>query len=277
MQVTNDEHLLDCALASERSYFTLAAEEHYGENFLFAVVPGLESLPAASVCILDAEKLDVSEFSRVIKNGEDAFARARARMSRFYTGETQKNVSALMEENSYRRRTEIVHAIAPFPADQHDQSYANWRKISSEQDWAEKAAIYAPPSLTSDGYPSDHSEWLSLERRKAATGKIDFWIYTPDEQSAGLLYDYPDGQAVATTGLMRCGDGVMRIKNFFVQPDCRRKGIGKMALHGLLRRLSKEGAHTAILLSIEGSAGERLYRSQGARDIGRIYEWSRAL
>jgi GNAT superfamily N-acetyltransferase len=258
---------MDCALASERSYFRLAAEEHSGEHLLFAVVPGLESLPAASVCILDAEKLNMNELSQAIKEGEEAFARAGAHTARFYIGETDKNFSAFMEGRSYRRRTEIVHAVAPLPIDQDDPSGAHWRKISCEEDWAEKAAIHTPPSLASDGYASHPSLWLSLERHKAATGKIDFWIYA--------LAGPANGRAVATTGLMRCGDGILRIKNFFVQSDCRGKGIGKLALRCLLRQLKSTDENAAVLLSIEGSVGERLYRSVGARDIGHIYEWSR--
>ncbi len=76
---------------------------------------------------------------------------------------------------------------------------------------------------------------------------------------------------------MRCGDGVMRIKNFFVRSDYRGKGIGKLALQRFLRRLKSVGENAVIVLSIEGSVGERLYRSAGARDIGHIYEWSREL
>ncbi len=129
--------------------------------------------------------------------------------------------------------------------------------------------IQTPASKASDGYASNPEQWISLERQKAKTGKIDFWIYALSGQT--------DERAIATTGLMRCADGVMRIKNYFVRSDVRRKGIGKMALQHLLRQLACEGESAVVVLSVEGSAGQRLYQSSGAREIGRIFECSRAM
>ena len=76
---------------------------------------------------------------------------------------------------------------------------------------------------------------------------------------------------------MRCAERIVRIKNYFVRSDCRGRGIGKSALHDLLLQLQGAGENAVVVLSIVGSIGERLYRSAGAREIGKIYEWSRPI
>lgn len=134
MRDIDDKFLLECALASERTYFSLAAEEHTAENFLFAAVPGFGNLPAASVCLLGAENFSVNTLAQAVAQGEDAFARAGARTARFYTKNSEGSLTAFMEEKLYRRRTEIIHAITPLPADPDDLSHAGWRKVTSEQD-----------------------------------------------------------------------------------------------------------------------------------------------
>jgi predicted GNAT family acetyltransferase len=121
------------------------------------------------------------------------------------------------------------------------------------------------PSGASDGYEAAPEQWVALERQKSETGRLSFHIFSEGDQP------------VVTTGLIRLPNNVVRIKNFFVRSDQRRRGMGKMSVGHLLQFLSATGEKAAVVLSVEGSIGQRLYNSCGARDIGRIYEWSRPL
>lgn len=263
---TAEESLLAGALLSERIYFGLGALEKSGAGWVLTNIPGLEALPAASVCILDAATLDFADAAaRTIGLIENEFASLRASRARFYAGETPPEFESLMEDKGYQRRTEIVHAFAPLAQAPVADQASGWRPVRSELDWAEKAAVHALPSSASDGYDAAPDQWLALERRKAETGKIEFWLFRLD------------GLAVATTGLIRLPQHIVRIKNFFVRADHRRRGVGTKALGNLLRQLPAAGEKAAVVLSVEGSIGQRLYESAGAREIGRIYEWSRAL
>lgn len=186
-------------------------------------------------------------------------------MARIYTDASTDAFEGFMKQRGYRRRTENIHAFSPLPQADAEAFEAQWRPVHTPSDWEEKIAIHAFPSTASDGYDVAPEDWLTLERQKSHSGKLTFWLY------------FESNVPVATTGLIRCADGVLRIKNFFVRADRRREGMGKRALRNMLLQLATAGEMAVVVLSIEGSVGEHLYRSGGARDIGRIYEWSRAL
>lgn len=59
MRTYDDATLLSCALSSEKAYFQLGARDWKKDGLLVAIMPGLERLPAASVCILDVKDRSV--------------------------------------------------------------------------------------------------------------------------------------------------------------------------------------------------------------------------
>lgn len=256
--------LLARALESERVYFALGAQEHSGTGWRFLAMPGLPSLPAASVSYLETEHLSEAELTRAVAHIEAAFSDFRASFARIYTRETEPAFVAQMARKGYRCRTEIIHAFEPLPAADATNA-TQWREVRSERDWADKSAIHALPSGASDGYEAAPDQWVALERLKSETGKLSFHIFSRGDQP------------IVTTGLIRLPGNVVRIKNFFVRSDQRRRGMGKMAVGHMLQFLAATGEKAAVVLSVEGSIGQRLYNACGARDIGRIYEWSRPL
>jgi len=259
----DDQDLLRCALASERTYFGLGAEPLSRDGVFLANMPGLERLPASSVCIFDAREFSETEADAAISAAERHFQQAGVAMSRIYAGTSVETIDHIASPMGYRRRTEKIHAFQPLPP--INGAGAVWKKVRGDDGWREKAAVHAIPSRASDGYDSPSEQWVALERQKSETGELGFWLFVQD------------GEAIATTGLMRCARGVLRIKNFFVRADRRGSGIGKLALATLLRQMGEAGENAIVVFSIEGSVGERLYLSSGAREIGRIYEWSRPL
>jgi GNAT superfamily N-acetyltransferase len=263
MPTYDDASLLSHALSSEKAYFRLGAREWGSAETYVAIVPGLEHLPAASVCILEAGIGGGPALAAAIEAAETRFTASAVVTARIYTAESTDGFNGVMEQRGYRRRVENIHAFHPLPAALPGSPESGWRPVRTDADWREKAAIHALPSTASDGYEISPEEWVSLERRKSETGELSFWLYSDA------------GRAVATTGLMRCADGVVRIKNFFVRADCRGKGVGKAAVGNMLRQLAARGDEAVVVLSIAGSVGERLYHSAGARDIGCIYEWAR--
>ncbi len=95
MRALSDKTLLECALVSERNYFELAANIRSGDNYFFATIPGLETLPGAAACILDSEKLISRKQSdaiitNTISEVEDAFKCAGATTARIYINETEE-------------------------------------------------------------------------------------------------------------------------------------------------------------------------------------------
>ena len=263
MQITGDDALLAHALDTERSYFRLGADAQEIDGALVAIMPGLERLPAASVCIFSERNMEQDEAARAVAHIESAFRRAGVATARIYTGKTSDGFDSGMRAAGYRRRTEKIHAFCPLPSSA--AAGTAWRPVAGDGDWVAKAAIHALPSAASDGYDASPEQWIALERLKSQTDALGFWLYLEG------------GEPVATTGLMRCTEGVLRIKNFYVRADRRGRGVGKAALSSLLRQLKEAGENAVVVLSIEGSVGERLYRSAGARAIGRIFEWSRPL
>jgi RimJ/RimL family protein N-acetyltransferase len=264
MAEITDRELFAHALASERRYFGLGASTRSEPGLQLHIAPGFEALPAACVCILDPPESPGAAMG-AIASAEAAFLVSGATWARFYIYEMESGLAPVLMAKGYRHRIEIVHGFDPVPDTREASPAGYWRPVRDEQDWLAKATVHAPPSKASDGYETVAEAWLSLERQRAETGGIEFWLYVED--------DLP----LATTGLMRTPDRVARIKNYYVRADRRRKGIGTTALQRLLLLLHDAGEKAAVVLSVEGSIGERLYRSAGAREIGRIHEWSRGL
>lgn len=251
------------ALGSERTYFCLGAEVESGPGYVFAAMPGLERIPSACVCLISSDELEFRALANVIIKTENNFVHVGARRMRFYLDRLTPGLSRFFHSRGYEKRIELVHAFILDTLKLNLRSCASWRPILNETDWKKKETIHAAPSLASDGYVVSPREWLTLERRKALTGKIDFWTYSFDHKP------------VATAGTITLTPVITRIKNFFVGRDYRGLGIGKQSLEGLLFCLREAGVRTAIALSVEGTAGQRLYNTAGAVQIGRIYEWSR--
>ena len=135
--------------------------------------------------------------------------------------------------------------------------------MASEEDWGAKLALHETSDRPSDGHRARAQDWVALERRKAETNNVTFYLF---KQA---------GDVVATAGLMRPLDGTIRIKNLFVSAHRRQRGMGRAVLAALSRRARRLHGCCPVVYFVEGSAGQGMYEAAGFRPIGSVFEWIR--
>jgi hypothetical protein len=251
-------------MRSERLYFALGAEERSGPGWSLFYMPSLNALPAANVCLLDPPSRDVEDLSLWIAGIENVFIELGVSHARFYVNVLQQGMDEVMAHRAYSKRTEIVHAhLIESPQVRLCQG-GSWKPVLSDNDWITKMALQRGTVSSSDGHGYSEEKWMHLERRKSESGQLQFFVYFENEQAA------------ATIGIMKLVPGLARIKNFMVGPNRRGRGVGRAALAGLFESVLAPEYQSVVNFSIEGSAGQKLYSSMGAKEIGRTYEWIRA-
>jgi GNAT superfamily N-acetyltransferase len=136
-------------------------------------------------------------------------------------------------------------------------------RVDSNEAWERKERLHMDADRTPDGHPSSASDWVELERRKAAHGL---------ESYLAML----GGEAVGAIGAIR-GESILRFKNILIHPDHRRRGLGRAMLNSLAALGRERGILEQAVFAVRGNAGERLYRACGMRAVGTVVEWSKPL
>lgn len=261
-----DSALLASARDSERIYFALGARTTLSLPWSLHVVPDFEHLPAAAVCLLDVG-LSAERLPEHLHAIERSFVLARVSRSRIYVTVDSPRLREQFSSLGYTWRCEIVHGVSIAEHSAFPQERGRWEPVDSDRGWREKQQLHELPSLGSDGYAVSACDWVAFERQKAEVGgdALKFWLFVVD--------DVP----VMTLGTMPMESGIVRIKNLYVHPLARGRGVGCRALGAFLKQEGQRGATAAVLFSLEGSVGQRLYASLGGRALGRAHEWSREL
>ena len=186
---------------------------------------------------------------------EAAFRRVGAPLARIYL-EAESPMDGLLRQAGYGMRPELVFAHA-FEAAAGE---VELRRVESDEDWERKNGFTRRRTATPDGHPSSASDWVELERRKAADGL---------ESYLAML----GGEVVGAIGAIR-GDHILRFKNILIHPDHRRRGLGRAMLNSLAAVGRDGGILEQAVFAVRGNAGERLYRACGMRPVGTVVEWS---
>ncbi|NWG45747.1 MAG: GNAT family N-acetyltransferase [Alphaproteobacteria bacterium] len=253
--------LFEAARQSERSYFAAGAQTVSGQGWHASVMEGLTRLPAACVGYLDRPEPDGGALQ--LAAAERAFTELGASVIRLYTSLPSAFDEGLAAAG-YEGRVERVFAFDL--RDRRHEGAPEARLVDDEGAWRLKARIHAGLVRSSDGHEAAPADWLDMERRKVEAGGLLMF-----------LFGEPGGPPVSTAGLIPLPGGVMRAKNLLVRADARGRGAGRALLRGLLAEAARRGASDLVVLAVEGSVGERLYRGAGGVDIGGLREWARPL
>lgn len=250
--------LLGLAASTDESYFRLGAtsEQIFGARMHW--MRGMSPLPGAVT--VHCSSSDVAEgglpFLQQIERRLEAIG---AVMARLYVDGVCSPSGNILTGLGYEDREEAIFLKRTWVNAHHD---LRLRCVSSEADWERKLDFHRAAVERPDGHSASAQDWVEMERRKCASGKMIAYIAEIGQEVVGV-----------------CGaldeDELRRLKNIVVHPAHRRRGIaGKMiamASGQASRRVP------ACVFAVMGSVGELLYRSLGMHEIGRVTEWSKPL
>ena len=251
--------LLEVAIRSELDYYQLSARVATGPGWIATQMPGFEHVVSAGYCCCDLVPSEPAIATKMLAATESAAHAMGAIYTRLYTRDSNPMLRSVLGRLGFQSRRESIHVhnLHPPPAVHVDA--VDETPVLAEAAWQAKEQLHSTSMQLSDGHNAAAADWVRIQRRKAATGSVAFFLYQMD------------GTAVATAGLMRSGS-VIRIKDVFVHPDYRRKRIARTALALLCRHVEDA---PVVLFALDGSAGHQLYRSMGFETVGSVYEWIR--
>lgn len=249
---------------SDRVYFELGARVLRIGPASIAWIPGLAHTPAGCVC----QRVALSAFESQAPEGkppmwlnrvESVYRSKQNSAVRLYTRDFE-DPHDLLATSGYACREEIGFAYpgpAPSPPGQ-----VRLRPIETSSDWLEKLRLHEVSTEFSDGHAYVAREWVEIERRKCLTGRLACFLIERGSEFHGSVC------------LMRQGR-TLRIKNLYLQPGSRGRGIGSQTLGEIFGIHLRSGDSVAVVYGVQGDPGERLYHSQNMVKICKQYEWTR--
>jgi GNAT superfamily N-acetyltransferase len=254
--------LLQELIESDARYFELGARIETVEGAVVVSVPGLADLAAG--CVIQRVKpAEISQgYEGWIQDVEEQVRCRGAAWSRIYLCSPHDALEQALADARYCRRVEVAFVSTVAPSAQAHAVCL--RPVCTEDDWRLKERLHEQPLAGSDGYHHDPARWVSLMRTKAATGFKEPYLI---EQG---------GRAVGEVALMEM-QHLMRLKNLFILPEARGKGLGVAAVALAWDEAVRRGKGAIGVLGIEGSPGARLYQRCGLRPETGLLEWSRRL
>lgn len=249
---------------SDRVYFELGARVSRIGPTSIVWMPGLAHTPAGCVC----QRVPSSAFQDRSPTGgapswlDEVESAHRARgnpMVRFYTLDFE-GPRALLAASGYVCREEIGFASQGPATSRPGQ--VRLHPVETPSDWREKLRLHEASSEFSDGHAYLAREWVELERRKCLTGRMACFLIEYESEFHGSVCLMHEGRAI-------------RIKNLYLQPDSRGRGIGSQTLQEIFAVHLRSEDSAAVVYGVRGDPGEHLYRSQNMVEICRQYEWTR--
>lgn len=249
---------------SDRLYFGLNGRTRRLGPFQLTWTEGFSSLPAGGVAH-QIEPLQNSLPAKDLEAHLDAVERVFESWTnplvRLYALDCSP-VRDTLYRRGYDNREEVGFARTE-PADPANQ-VIELVPVENEAGWQEKLALQRGDNQVVDGHACKPEEWVSLECTRSRTGKLRFYLVRSDNETHG------------TFGLMKVGS-VLRVKNLYLRPGSRGRGIGTAALKKVFQQIDGDGIQAVVLLALRGAATERFYEKLGMKEVCRLNEWSRAL
>lgn len=249
---------------SDRVYFELGAGVLHAGPASIAWMPGLTHTPAGCVCqriplsACEGQKPDGNR-PRWLAQVESVFRSHQNPTVRLYTRDFE-GPHELLTASGYACREEIGFAYSgPAPA---PPGQLRLRPVETSSDWLEKLRLHEVSAEFSDGHAYEAQEWVEMERRKCLTGRMTCFLIEHGTELHGSICLMREGRA-------------LRIKNLYLQPESRGRGIGSQTLRAIFGIHLRSGDSAAVVYGVQGDPGERLYRSQNMVEICRQYEWTR--
>src|SRR5688572_29247245 len=205
------EALASELLDSDRAYFESGAVLEPAGGATIARVPGLERVSAGCV----VHRVDPSVLPRDplrwIELVEQRLLGHGCRRARFYLTGRHPALEAALLARGYRPQDETGYALSVDgrPASRRPEAVvAEFRPVTSPDDWAAKLALHRLSGTGPDGYDSDPEAWVELERVRAAAGSMRPFFIVSRGAICGVV-------ALAS------GRSLLRLKNLVVHPSWR--------------------------------------------------------
>lgn len=249
-------------LESDRRYFELNARKEQVGPFQLSWLSGLEDLPAGAVChqVVREEAMgDSAEIEKSLQEIEDRFLEFQNPMVRIYSGNCH-SLTQVLSRRGYQCREEVVFARTERARSDHGS--VRLRPVREEGEWRQKLSLHAESDSFVDGHSYSPASWVALEKARAETGRVKFYLI---EQ---------DGKLHGTVGLMRIGS-VLRIKNIFLRPDSRGQGLGASMLARIFDRIDGSDTRAVGVVALRREPVGGFYRASGMKEIGMLVEWTR--
>ena len=244
-------------LDSDRRYFELAAAVVDLGFAELAYMPGLEDVAAGLVVHRFRDDPPPADIAHRLAAAAQRCRRLGAGAVRFYLDRPTPTVEAALARMGARQRWELglIAAAGGTPL----RPDLALEPIRSETDWRDKEDLHEGDD-SPDGHPTAPRRWTLLERRKCGTGAMRPFLVRWN------------GRAVATLSVIACG-ALWRLKNIYVRPSARRRGIASDAVRLAGRLAAEDGAATIGIFAVAGSAGSVVYPKLGFREVVRQSEW----
>ena len=258
------EAIAKALIDSDRHYFELNAKTNLLGPFQLARLPGFEALPAGLVSHQvapvdgDQQQSRLNEWLDCIERSCYSWGNP---LTRIYSNNCCA-VQHLLEAHGYLCREEIGFvrtqpALAPAAA-------LELCPIEDETGWQIKLQMHAESTTVVDGHPCPPEQWVNLERARSQSGRVRFYLIKHGDRIHGTL------------GLMRVRS-VLRLKNLYLRPGSRGRGIGETTLNLIFKQIDGQRIKAVVLLALRGETGERFYRKLGMKAVCSLHEWSREL
>jgi GNAT superfamily N-acetyltransferase len=225
-------------------------------------MPGLEHVPASAV----VHRVEPGPFtrnpSRWVALAETRLRAAGHRLARVYLRPEGEALGRGLQLEGYRARMEIGF-VADVPLGRARPG-VRLRPVGTQGDWALKRRIHEDTEHQSDGYDALGAEWVELERRKCATGRMRCFVLE--------VHGEPCGATAAIEV-----EEFLRVKNLFIRPRERGRGLALDAVRLLATLAAADGRRAVGCFAVAGTPSEAVYRRAGLRPVTRLVEWTKGI
>ena len=249
-------------IESDARYFELGAQVETIDGAVIAWVPGFVDLAAGCVVQRVNPTLMSMGHERWLPHVERRLRCLGASWSRIYLDQPHDSLEQALAKAGYGRRLELGFVTTVAPAVQ--TSGVCLRPVHENEGWDWKAQLHADDKPGADGYRHDPGRWVTLMQIKAATGLKEPYLIEHGDDVLG---------EVAVMDM----EHMVRLKNLFIAPKARGRGLGAAAIGLVWGEAKRRGKHGVGVLGIEGSSGARLYHRCGLKVASQLIEWSRRL
>jgi GNAT superfamily N-acetyltransferase len=241
---------------SDARYFEAAAKTEPLPGATLCVLPGLEHSPGGCVIVrVDPGAVGPDPRAWVEVAGRAATG-VGGRLRAYLTGSAAALERELARAGAVRRE-EIGLAVGSLPSGDPEVVLV---PVVSPEDWSRKLALHRALDRAPDGHDVAPKDLVELERRKATAGYMQCFLIRCGGHDCGAVSAAPAGS-------------LLRLKNIFVCPEWRHRGVATAAVARLAAGAAETGRRLGVF-AVAASPGERLYRKLGLREIARIAEWS---
>ena len=182
-----------------------------------------------------------------------------AQQYRIYDQTVGQQLDPLLTDMGYTRSEEVgLVSCERYPSNPSLQL----QPIVNDDDWSEKLALHSCGGPAPDGHHVSPERWVQMERRKEATGKLQFFLARWD------------GKVCGTVGVIN-GPGFIRMKNLWVTDAFRGRGVGSAITMALVNRAIDSGYRALGLVALADGPALPMYLRLGMRPVARLIEWVR--